>query len=77
MKNNIKVCYSEQVKMALLSALDSDIKNMEDLKDKQRSGTDIDVNKLPGNFHYYNDIDDMIKSYKDIKEEIEKSPDCK
>lgn len=76
MGNNMKVCYREQVKIMLLSALESDINKMEDLKDKQRSGTEIDVNKLPGAFHYYSGIDDMIEFYKDVKEEIEKSPDC-
>lgn len=76
MGNDIKVCYSEHVKIMLLSALESDIKKIEDLKDKQKNGTKIYINKLPGSFHYYNGIDDMIKSYKDVKEEIEKSPNC-
>ncbi len=76
MGDNMKVCYSEHVKIMLLSALENDIKKIEDLKDKQRIGIEIDINKLPGCFHCYRGIDDMIKSYKDVKEEIEKSPHC-
>lgn len=49
---------------------------MENLKDNLKSEEDIDVNKLPGAFHYYSSIENMIKAYKDVKEEIEKSPEC-
>ena len=76
MEKNIKVCYTEEIKIMLSSVLDTDIKKMENLKDNLKSGEDIDINKLPGAFHYYSGIENMIKAYKDVKEEIEKSPEC-
>lgn len=73
----IVACYKEDTREILVDALNDQILKLKDIKKQsEKSGKEVDVNKLPGIFHYHTGIDGYIKDIKNLRDEIESSPTC-